>query len=302
MYDLIIIGGGPAGITAGIYAARKNLKTLLLTKDFIGQLGDAGVIENWPGNISVTGPQLMQNFENHLRTFEIDIKEEKVLTVEKSETFEIRSEEKNYKAKAVIITTGRNPRPLNLPGEKEYVGKGVSYCVTCDGPLFRDKRVVVVGGGNAGLEGALELSEYAKEVYVLELAEKLPGDELLVKQISKKPNITVLLQARAEVIKGSDFVEELVYQDLADNKKKTIETKGIFVRIGSIPVTNILNSLVDYNKKGEIVIDYETCTTKTTGLFAAGDVTNVQGKQVIVAAGEGCKALLSAYDYIKKHA
>ncbi len=300
MYDLIIIGGGPAGITAGIYAARKNLKALLLTKDFIGQLGNAGVIENWPGNSTIMGPELMDNFRDHLELYDLDIKEEKVARVKKEDgMFQVKSENENYEAKSVIIATGRNPRPLKVPGEKEYVGKGVSYCVTCDGALFRDKRVVVVGGGNAGLEGALELSEYAKEVFVLDIAEKLQGDEFLVERVDERPNITVLTKVQVEEIKGGDFVEELHYKDLTENQNKTIETEGIFVQVGSIPTTDILDGLVDYNKSGEVQIDCNTCKTKTEGLFAAGDVTTVKGKQVIVAAGEGCKALLSAYNYIK---
>ena len=300
MKDLIIVGGGPAGITAGIYGARKGLNVLLLTKDFIGQLGNAGMIENWPGEIKITGPELISNFREHAESYDIDIKEEKVAGVLKKEDgFLIKSEEKNYRSKAVIIATGRNPRPLKVPGEKEFVGKGVSYCVTCDGALFKDKSVAVVGGGNSGLEGALELSEYAKEVTILEIQDELPGDQFLREKIESRDNIEVLTRVKPKKIEGDNFVNAIKYSDLNSDKTNLLETEGVFVQVGSIPTTDLLDDLVGYNDKGEIEIDPQTCKTDTEGLFAAGDVTSVRDKQVVVATGEGCKALLSAYKCIK---
>ena len=300
MKDVIIIGGGPAGTVAGIYGARKNLDTLLLTKDFIGQLGNAGKIENWPGEIETTGPELISNFREHVESYDIDIKEEKVAEIIKKEDgFLIKSEEGEYRSKAVIVATGRNPRPLKIPGEKKFVGKGVSYCVTCDGALFRDKSVAVVGGGNSGLEGALELSEYVKDVTILEIQDELPGDELLKEKVEGRDNIEVLTKVKPERVEGDDFVTGLKYSDLDSEDEDLLEVGGIFVQVGSIPTTDLLNNLVEYNKQGEIKIDPQTCKTNTEGLFAAGDVTTVRDKQVVVATGEGCKALLSAYSYIK---
>ncbi len=299
MYDVIIVGGGPAGITAGIYAARKGLKGLLITKDFLGQLGNAGIIENWPGEKSILGPELIDKFESHLRDYQIEVKEEKVALITKRENFfEVKSENEIYKSKAVIAATGRKPRPLEVPGEKEYIGKGVSYCVTCDGALFRDKTVVVVGGGNAGLEGALELSEYAKKVYLIEISDTLRADESLVERAKNRNNVFVLTKAKIERIIGDDFVKEIEIKNLSDNGIKKIETAGVFVEIGSIPITEILNDLVDYNKYKEVLVN-QKCETKTEGLYAAGDLTDIRDKQIVVATAEGCKALLSCYDYLK---
>ena len=300
MKDLIIIGGGPAGIVAGIYAARKNLEALLITKDFIGQLGNAGVVENWPGEKNIAGPELISNFRDHLEDYETEVKEEKVAHVLKKEGhFVVESEDGEYKSKAVIVATGRNPRPLKIPGEKEYVGKGVSYCVTCDGALFRDKSVVVVGGGNSGLEGALELAEYTKKVTVLEVRKRLAADEFLIEKAKKVDNIEIFTGIKPKKIVGDDFVTGINVLNIESEKEQLIETEAVFVQVGSIPTTDVLDDLVEYNKAGEIEIDLKTCQTATKGLFAAGDVTTVKGKQVVVAAGEGCKALLSAYDYIK---
>lgn len=302
MKDIIIVGGGPAGITAGIYSARKNLNGLLLTDDFIGQLGNAGVIENWPGEKEIMGPELIANFREHLEDYDTEIKEEKVAEImKKDDFFEVRSENTTYKSKAVIVATGRNPRPLKIPGEKEFVGKGVSYCVTCDGALFKGKTVAVVGGGNSGLEGALELSDYVEKVTVLEIADKLQGDEFLTRRVEGKDNIEVLTGVTPKRVMGDDFVSGLDYQNLDSDEEISLEVDGVFVQVGSIPTTDMLNDLADCNDGGEIVIDPKTCRTSTDGLFAAGDVTDVRDKQVVVAAGEGCKALISAYDYIKNN-
>ncbi len=296
MYDIIIIGGGPAGITSGIYGARKNLKVLLFSDNFIGQTGNAGKIENWPGQKETTGPELIADFVDHVESYSVEIKEEKVGGIKKGEVFEVEAESGTYKAKAVIIATGRNPRPIKVPGEKEFVGKGVSYCVTCDGALFKGKKVAVIGGGNTGLEGSLELSEYAEKVYLLEFTPDLTGDEFLKEKVKNRENIEVHTEAEVKRIKGDQFVTGVSF--LKKEEEIDLDVEGVFVQIGSIPATEFLGDLVDYNESKEIKID-RNCRTKTEGLFAAGDVTDVKGKQIVVAAGEGCKALLSAYDYIK---
>lgn len=299
MKDLIIIGGGPAGITAGIYGARKNLETLLLSEDFIGQMGNAGIIENWPGEKEITGPELLDNFKSHLDSYQVKTKEEKVLeVVKKNKEFKVKTEENVYKSKAVIIASGRQPRHLNIPGEEEFVGKGLSYCVTCDGALFRDKEVVIIGGGNSGLEGALELADYTKKVTILEVESKLQADEYLIEKVSKLSNVEIKTEVEPIRVKGDGFVNGITYKKIDSEEKKEISVEGIFVEIGAVPTTDFVDNLVDYNKKGELIVD-ENCRTKTEGLFGAGDVTNIRDKQIVVATGEGCKALLSAYKYIK---
>jgi thioredoxin-disulfide reductase len=302
IYDLIIIGGGPAGITAGIYGARKKINTLLLTKDFVGQVGKTGKIENWPGSYLISGQELIENFRNHLRKFEIEIKEEEVKKIgEKGDIFEVLTlKNNNFQAKTVIVASGRNPRPLKVPGEEKFMGKGVSFCSLCDAPFFKDKVVAVVGGGNSGFEAALDLEKYCPKVYILEFSPQVKVDEISQERAEKTGKISVITQAVVEEIKGRDFVESIVYEDKTSGQKKELEVQGVFVEIGSLPATAFLGNLVDFNQQGEIKIDLQTCATKTSGLFAAGDVTDIPYKQIIIAAGEGAKAALSAYQYLQK--
>lgn len=213
MRDLIIIGGGPAGITAGIYAARKNLDTLLITKDFIGQTGKAGVIENWPGNTSVTGPELMTLFRDHLKVFSPEISEgEVVMSMRKSDNgFIIETDKREIEAKSIIIASGRNPRQLNAEGVEKFVGRGVSYCATCDVPLFSGKRVAVVGGGNSGFETAIEVAEReSPQVYLLEMAGKVLADEVLQEKVAKLKNIEVLTRVVPQRVDGDLKLEEKI--------------------------------------------------------------------------------------------
>lgn len=305
MYDAIVIGGGPAGITAGIYLARKNLKAVIITKDFMGQTGTTASIENWPGIKNISGPELMTQFKNHLEAHEIEIKEgEMVLEINKEEegTFSVLTGKKEkIEAKVVLICSGRNPRSLQVVGESEYIGKGVVYCAICDAPLFNEKPVAVIGGGNAGFETAIEMAERkCPKVYILQLRANVVADEILQKKASKFEAIEVITRAMLKEIKGKDFVESIVYQDLEKNEEKELFVKGVFVEIGSVPVTGFVKDLVEFNDGGEIKINHSDCTTKTPGVFAAGDVTDVPYKQVVIATGEGSKAALSAYDYIKE--
>lgn len=302
MYDLIIIGGGPAGITAGIYASRKKLKTLLITKNFVGQVGKISEIDNWPGFEKISGMELMKKLLSHLKRFETEIKEgEDVKELKKQgEIFEIETKRgEKFSSRAVVITSGRIPRLLGVAGEKEFLGRGVSTCSICDAPFFKDKIVVVIGGGNAGFRTALDLISYAQKIYIFEASSKVRADEIFQEKAKESGKVEIMLNTKVLEIKGKDKVEGLFYQDLASQEKKELAAEGIFIEIGSIPVTAFLKNLVEFNERGEIIINPKTCETKLPGLFAAGDVTDVEYKQLIIAAGEGAKAALSAYNYLQ---
>lgn len=302
-YDLVIIGAGPAGITAGIYAARKNIKTLIITKDFFGQTGKAATVENWPGTQKTTGIELMQSFKDHIKSYNIDtIEGESVMELDRNDNgFFIKTNKaKEIETKSVIISSGKNPRPLKVPGEDEFLGKGVVYCAICDAPLFAGKNIAVIGGGNSGFETALEMKRRnCPEVYILEACPKLLADEILQRE-AEKAGIKVLLRARIREIHGNNFVESIKYTDLDTKEDKILKVDGVFVEIGSVPVVDFVEGLADCNEKGEIIIDHARCATKTPGLFAAGDVTNTPYKQIVIAAGEGAKAALSAYKYLNE--
>lgn len=302
VYDLIIIGGGPAGITAGIYGARKTLKTLLITKDFVGQIGKTGLVENYPGFIDISGLDLIASFQKHLEKFEISVlKDDQVSAlIKNNDVFGLETVQgKKFQAKAVIVASGRNQRPLKVPGEEQFSGRGISYCSICDAPLFRNKAVAVIGGGNAGFESAIDLLNYASRVYLLEFTQKPLADELLQNKFSASNKAEIIVRAKTIEIKGKEMVESLVYEDIESGKKKELAVQGVFIQIGSLPATEFLRGLVDFNKAGEIMIDLRTGATKTPGLFAAGDVTDIKYKQIVVATGEGAKAALSAYEYLR---
>lgn len=303
MYDLIIIGGGPAGISAGIYSARQRLNTLLIAKSFGGQMTRKAVdIENYPGFEKISGLELIQKFEKHLRKNKIDIERDSVGKVKKinKDIFVISTaSRKQFQAKTVIITSGADPRPLEVPGEKEFIGKGVSYCTACDGPLFADKEVAVIGGGNSGFEAALALKNYAKKIYILEFSPQVKAGESNQK-LAQKSGIKAITNAALKKIQGEKFVDSIVYQDRKSKKLIILKVQGVFVEIGSQPATSFVKDLVDFSERDEIMIDPKTNMTKTPGLFAAGDVTNIRYKQIVIAAGEGAQAALSAYEYLQK--
>lgn len=301
IYDLVIIGAGPAGITAGIYAGRKKINTLLLSKDFVGQTGKALLIENYPGFEQIEGAELAARFKRHLEKFKIEIKEEDAVELKKNKDFfEIKTKNFEYSAKGVIIASGAKPKFLGVPGEKEFVGRGISYCTICDAPFFKDKTVAVAGSGNSGVEASLELTKYAKKVYILEFYSKLKADEINQEKIKKNNKIETILSAQIKEIKGEKFVKSIIYQDQNNKKLREIFLDGVFIQIGWEPAADFAKGLVNFNEKNEIEINLLTNETKTPGLFAAGDVTCVPFKQMIIAAGEGAKAALSCYDYLKK--
>lgn len=300
MHDVIIIGGGPAGTTAGIYAVRKGLDTLVIAKDFVGQAGNAAVVENWPGEKEISGIELMQKFEDHLRHIGPKIIEGEIVTeIARKEdgAFNVSTaKEGEIEGKAVIVTAGRNPRPLKVPGEEKFSGRGVSYCVVCDGPLFKNKEVVVAGGGNSAYESALELSNYCKKVHILSL--RIIADKALQEKAKNAPNIEEEEGAKLEEIKGENMVSSVMYKKGEESRE--VAAEGVFVSIGSVPVTEFLGDLVEFTERGEVKIDHFTCETVTPGLFAAGDVTNVRDKQIIVAAAEGAKAAITAHKYLNQ--
>ena len=302
LYNIIIIGGGPAGMTAGIYGARENLDILLVTKDFGGQIKRKSIeIENYPGFRKISGQKLIQKFENHLKKFNVSIIRDKVVKIKKQgEIFSVSTEgKKQFKSFSVIIASGADPRPLEVPGEKELIGKGVSYCVVCDGPLYKNKTVAVIGGGNAGFEAAIFLSRIAEKIYILEYGPEIKADTTNQKRAKRAKNIEVITNAGLREIKGKNFVETIVYEDNENKKLKTLEVNGVFIEIGSIPATGFIKGLIDFNKKDEIIIDAKTGETMVHGLFAAGDITDEKYKQIIVAAGQGAKAALSASKYLQ---
>ncbi len=238
MFDLIIIGGGPAGITAGIYAARKKLNTLIITKEWGGQIIKASDIQNWPGEKSISGPDLMKKMVEHLKEFEIETREDKeVINLEKkNDNFLVRDDkDEKYETKTVIIATGKIPRSLNIPGEEELKGKGVSICSTCDAPMFKDKEVAVVGGGNAGFDAALDLTEYAKKIYILEFLEEMRGDSTTKEKLEKTGKIEFYTNIAVKEIKGTSFVESLIYENRDTGKDTEIKVQGVFVAIGMMP-------------------------------------------------------------------
>jgi len=305
LYDLIIIGGGPAGVAAGIYAARKKLKTLLLTRDFLGQVAKTSQVDNYPGFFGISGQDLLGKFIGHLRRFEIEIREgEEVTKVERvQKNFLVKTDKgKNFLARTLIVATGGDPRPLEAPGEKEFIGRGVSYCSICDAPFFKDKAVAVIGGGNSGFEAALDLLKYAKKIFIFERSGKIAADEILQEMVAKEKKIEVHLNKEVKKIEGRKKVQDLVYWDLKTKKTFQVPIDGVFVQIGSVPATGFLKGVCKFNKRDEIKVDFESCASSCPGIFAAGDVNGGKWKQIIIAAGEGSRAALAAYEYLQKMA
>jgi NADH-dependent peroxiredoxin subunit F len=303
IYDLVIIGAGPAGVTAAIYAARQKLNLLVISKEMGGQIAKKTVdIENYPGFDKISGPNLIKTFEEQLKTNKVEIVFSEILKIEKKDSKFILSNElgEKYESLSVIIATGADPRPLEVEGEKEFIGKGVSYCALCDGPIFRDKTVAVIGGGNSGLETALFLSNYVKKIYILEFGKIIKADEKNQKLIAKTKKAEIITNAKVLKIEGDKFVKSLSYQDVSTNEEKKLDIDGIFVEIGYSPATAFVKELVDFSERDEIITDLESYATRTEGLFAAGDCNKGKYKQIIAAAGEGAKAALAAYDYLLK--
>ena len=301
MYDLMIVGGGPAGLAASVYSARKRLKTLLISVDIGGQINNTLGIENYLGYQFIEGPELIDKFHTQVSQFPIDQKiGERVSQLEKIEGgFEAVSESGDrYQAKAVIFAAGKTPRKLNVPGEAEFTGRGVTYCAICDGPVFSGQRVAVVGGGNSALEAALDMVKIAEHVDLVSLT-PLTGDAILIDKLVNAKNLTIFTEYQTEEIGGRDFVQGILVKDLKSGEQKRLDVTGVFIEIGLVPNSELVRGLIELNRWGEVPVNC-SCETTIPGLYAAGDVTDVPEKQIVVAAGEGAKAALQAHRYLQR--
>lgn len=299
MYDLIIIGGGPAGLTAGIYSQRARLKTLLLEKEMLGgQIAVSDIIENYPGFPAISGAGLMEKFEGHARGLGLEIKLAEVLTVhDKGKERLVKTSEGDFVTKAVIVATGAKPRRLGVPGEKEFTGKGVSYCATCDGPFFKGQSVLVVGGGDTAVKEAVYLSRIASRVYLSHRRDQLRAEKIIQEKALSAPNIEILWSAVLKEIKGKTGVEKAVVQNLKDNTIRELDVEGIFIFVGINPTTDFVD--VEKDEKGFIKTDQDM-KTSVQGIFAAGDCRTTPLRQVSTAVGDGAIAAFMAEKYIEK--
>ncbi len=296
-YQLIIIGGGVAGITAAVYASRKKIKTAVITSNFLGQTGRAGLIENYPGEIAIDGEELAKRFENHLKSLPIDIFENQEVNsvVKKDDVFKITGKDQLF-SDTVIVATGRNPRPIRVKGEDDFLGKGVFYSAPKDTSSFKNKTVAIIGGGDVGFKTALQLKDECQKIYILEISPHIRAEEVSVDKAKETENIEIINEVRLKEIKGEENVSSIVC--VKYNKEEVFSVDAIFIEVGSDPASSFVGNLVDFNEKGEIIVDSYTGETKTKGLFAAGDVTNSRDKQITVACGEGVRALISVYNYL----
>jgi NADH-dependent peroxiredoxin subunit F len=302
MYDCIIIGGGPAGMTAAIYTARKKLKTLLVAKEAGGQMVWSSDVENYTGFSFITGADLTLKFEEHLKSIPEDLEVkygEEVVELEKNITsFAVHTKSGEvYYGRSVIIASGKNPKKLGIPGEDKFFGHGVATCATCDAPLYKGKTVAVVGGGNSAMDAILALSKVAAKVHVININDDLSGDEILKAKIREALNVDVYKTTKVLSIDGDKNVESVTIQQLG-RPPEQISVQGVFVEIGYEP-SNSFDKLTDKNEQGEIIVD-ENLQTNIPGIFAAGDINSAWGEQIVIAAGEGAKAAIAVGDYLNR--
>jgi len=300
-FDSLIIGGGPAGASAAIYSARKGIRTGIVAERFGGQVADTVGIENFISVKETEGPKLVMALEQHVKSYDVDVMNlQKAVALAKSgDEIEITlANGASLKSKTVILSTGARWREMNVPGEQEYRGKGVAYCPHCDGPLYKGKRVAVIGGGNSGVEAAIDLAGIVSHVTLIEFDTKLRADAVLQKKLYSLPNVTVILNALSkEVLGAAGKVTTLRYEDRATNEMHDIALEGIFVQIGLLPNTDWLKGVIELSPRGEVIVD-DRGQTSMPGVFAAGDCTTVPYKQIIIAMGEGAKASLGAFDHL----
>ncbi|MGI2109365.1 alkyl hydroperoxide reductase subunit F [Shewanella frigidimarina] len=303
VFDMLVVGGGPAGAAAAIYSARKGLNTGIVADKFGGQVAETVGIENFISVSKTEGPKLVANLEAHVKDYDVDIMQnQRALSLANNGLFDVTLESgAMLRSKTIILATGARWREMNVPGEQEYRNKGVAYCPHCDGPLFKGKRVAVIGGGNSGIEAAIDLANIVEHVTVLEFDSKLRADEVLQRKAKSMGNITIITQAMTTEVKGDGTrVTSLIYTDRATGESNTVTLAGIFVQIGLVPNTEWLKGVVEMTPRGEIIVD-ERGQTSIPGVFAAGDVTNTPFKQIIIAMGSGATASLGAFDYLIRH-
>ncbi|MFI8225366.1 alkyl hydroperoxide reductase subunit F [Pseudomonas sp. NPDC085632] len=302
-FDVLVVGGGPAGASAAIYAARKGIRTGVAAERFGGQVLDTMAIENFISVQETEGPKLATALEEHVKQYDVDImnlqRADKLIPGKNGELHEVRfASGATLKAKSVILATGARWREMNVPGEQEYRNKGVAYCPHCDGPLFKGKRVAVIGGGNSGVEAAIDLAGIVSHVTLLEFDVQLRADAVLQRKLHSLPNVTVITSAQTTEVTGNvEKVNGLRYKDRSTDELRTVELEGIFVQIGLLPNTDWLKGTIELSPRGEIIVDNRG-ETSIPGIFAAGDVTTVPYKQIVIAVGEGAKASLSAFDHL----
>jgi len=299
VYDLIIIGAGPAGITAAVYAARKKMSLLVISWDIGGQAAWSGDVENYTGYQFISGPELAAKFEEHMRQYGIEVRErEPVLDLKKQgDEIIVKTGKAEYRARTVIVASGKRSRELGVPGETEFKNKGLTYCATCDGPIFSGKDVAVIGGGNSALDAAMQMMKIAKKVYVINNTPKLGGEAVVREKIESNSTATVLNDSVVKAVLGDKMVSAIKIE--TKGKEQTLAVQGVFVEIGLLPNSDFAGELAK-NKAGEVIVNNRN-ETNIPGIFAAGDVTDVPEKQIIIAAGEGSKACLSAFRYLSNH-
>lgn len=312
IFDTIIIGGGPAGCAAAVYCARKKLRTLLIADAFGGQSLVSADIENWIGEIHISGLDLAKKLEAHVRTYPdiLEIKNpEKVVSVKsivcteiaegsRMCDFEVASDKGIYRGKTIILASGAKRRRLKIPGEDKFEGKGIAFCSTCDAPLFRDKKVAVIGGGNAGLESVIDLFPYAAQIYLMDTGSALTGDPVTQDEVKKNPKLKeVILNAKPKEIIGEILVTGLKYE--VNGEERFLEVGGVFVEIGSVPNSEMAEDLVQINDHGEVMVNFQHARTSHPGIFAAGDVTDDPYKQNNIAVGDAVRAALACYAYLQ---
>ena len=299
-YDLLILGGGPAAMSAAVYAARKMMNIAIITKDFGGQIRETSEVENWLGFQSINAKDLADNFEEHVKGFDIPVSLGTSITEVKKEgdVFKVLTADNiMYSSRTLIIATGKRHRPLNVPGENELLGRGVAYCATCDAPFFKEKKVVVAGGGNSAFTTAMDLLKVGADVTLVNFIKGWQADESFQERIKQTGKVRLLDFHQIVKIEGKESVEGVVVRNMENDTEKKLQANGVFIEVGLFPNNEPIKNLVELNEHGEIIVDC-SCKTNVEGLFGAGDVTIVPHKQIVISAGEGAKAALSAYDYL----
>ncbi|KDE55680.1 FAD-dependent oxidoreductase [Methanoculleus sp. MH98A] len=296
-YDVVIVGAGPAGLTAGVYCARKLMKTAIITENVGGQAAWSWTIENYMGFTMIRGEDLIHKFEEQIRGFHVHLELDSVAGIHREDdAFVVRtSSEHTFRCRAVILAPGKEPRTLGLPGEDRLMGRGVSICATCDAPLFRDRPVAVVGGGNAAIQTAIEMTKIASSVAMI-VRSDFRCDEVYIAR-AKDLGVRIYLRHVVTALHGEDSLTGITIRDRNTGEETALDVSGLFLAIGLVPNTGFLGDLVALNEQGEVLID-ENCHTSVPGIFAAGDATCVRAKQIIVAAGEGAKAAIEAHDFL----